>query len=356
MLVQKTIKAKIFGLTLAKQALLQREYDSWQAYLQGNREAGLYSATRQQAEKLLKRLGRRKKPKPYPMVLRNDVINVQRHDTKLTQFWMKIPIAGVRGGIRAPLRFPHNQTSLLEECRLRESKLIWKGDHWSVHLVFEKEVRIPDFRANSLILGVDFGERHIATSVEWDGYAMSNPKFYGTEVRGIRRHHAWLRKRLGERKCLKTVRKVGRKERKKVDAVLHRISKQIVHRAKEVNATIVLGMPNGKSMRSSARGKRFRRIVYSMPYYRLAQFVHYKALWAGVPVVEVNEDYTSIECHVCGERCSRPQQDLVICPHCGGYQADLNAAINIAKRFHDHWLWDGAAFGTAQNLGAMNRA
>lgn len=353
MFAQKTIKAEIFGLTRTKQDLLQREYDNWQTFLQGNQKVKIYSATRQQAERVLKRLGKRKKPKPYPMVLRNDVINVQLHNTKLTRFWMKIPIAGVRGGIRVPLQFPRNQASLLDECRLRESKLIWKGDHFSVHLVFEKEVEVPDFRANSRVLGVDFGERHIATSVEWDGHAMRNPRFYGTGVRGIRRHHAWLRKRLGERKCLKAVRKVGKRERKKVDAVLHRVSRQIVDQAREAKATIVMGMPNGKSMRRSARGKRFRRIVYSMPYYRLAQFIHYKALWAGVPVAEANEDYTSIECHVCNELCKRPRQDLVVCPHCGSYQADLNAAINLAKRFHDHWLWDGAAFDTARNLGEM---
>jgi len=355
-LVQKTVRAKVFGLTRRKEALLKREYKNWQVYLQGSREVELYSATQQQADRLLKRLGKRKKSKTYPMVLRNDVINVQQHDTKLTRFWIKVPIAGVRGGIRVPLQFPHNQAPLLEESKLRESKLIWKGDHWSVHLVFEKDIKVPDFRANSRVLGVDFGERHIATSVEWDGHAMKNPRFYSTEVRGIRRHYAWLRKRLGERKCLKAVRKVGKRERKKVDAALHHISKQIVSQAEEAKTTIVMGMPNGRSMRRTAKGKRFRRVVYSMPYYRLAQFIRYKALWAGVPVVEANEDYTSIECHICNERCKRPKQDLIICPHCGCYQADLNAAINLAKRFHDHWLRDGAAFDTAQNLGIMNCA
>ena len=353
MLVQKTVKAKIFGLTHTKQALLKQEYEGWQAFLRGDREVKLYSATRQQAERLINRLGERKKQKPYPMILRNDVINIQRRDTKLARFWLKIPIAGVWGGIKVPLQFPHNQNSLVEECRLRESKLIWKGDHWGVHLVFEKEIETPDFHANSRVLGVDFGERHIATSVEWDGRARSNPRFYGTEVRGIRRHHAWLRKRLGERKCLKAIKKVGRRERKKVDAVLHRISKRIVSQAKEARATIVLGMPNGKAMRGTAWGRRFKRIVHSMPYYRLAQFIHYKALWAGVPVIEANEDYSSVECHRCGALCSRPRQDLVVCPHCGSYQADLNASINLAKRFHDHWLWDGAALDTARNFGEM---
>ena len=91
-------------------------------------------------------------------------------------------------------------------------------------MVLEKEVEVPDFHANPLVIAVDFGERHIATSVEWDGQAMKNPRFYGTEVRGVRRHYAWLRRRLGERKCLKAIKKVGKQESKRVNAVLHKIN------------------------------------------------------------------------------------------------------------------------------------
>src|SRR4030067_878735 len=58
-----------------------------------------------------------------------------------------------------------------------------------------------------------------------------------------------LRKRLGNEKALKTIKKVGRAENRKVNAVLHNISRAIVDRAKELNAVILLGAPNGASMR-----------------------------------------------------------------------------------------------------------
>lgn len=350
MKIQKTIKARIVSLTKRKEELLEREYTNWQNTLQGW-ASPLYSATKQQAERLAKRLGKRMNDIDYPMVLRNDVINIQRHDTQIAHYWMKVPIHGIRGGIKVPLQLPQNQEGLLS-LPIKESKLIWKRDHWSVHIVVEKEVA-SNTSFSYPIIAVDFGERHIATSVEWDGVSMKNPKFYGTEVRGIRRHYAWLRMRLGERKCLRTIKKVGNSEQRKVDAVLHNISRQIVDRAKEIGATIVLGSPNGKSMRRSAKGRRFRRIVYSMPYYRLTQFITYKASWDSVPVVLKNEDFSSKECHVCHEWMKRPQQDLVICQRHGHYNADLNAGINLAKRFCDHWLQDGAAFDTALNFGAM---
>jgi transposase len=85
------------------------------------------------------------------------------------------------------------------------------------------ELNVP----SASVLAVDFGERHIATSVEYANGKMQNPRFYGTEVRGIRRHYAWLRKRLGNKKALKTIKKIGHKEKRKVNAVLHGISRAI---------------------------------------------------------------------------------------------------------------------------------
>ena len=151
-----------------------------------------------------------------------------------------------------------------------------------------------------------------------------------------------MRKRLGNKKALKTIKKIGNKEKRKVDTVLHNISKAVVESAKELDAVILLGSPNGKSMRRKAKGKRFRRIVYSMPYYRLTRFIEYKALQEGIIVVQANEEYTSKACSKCGELAKRPRQDLIVCPHGHMMNADLNACRNLIKRFIDQWLVNGA--------------
>ena len=98
--VRKTIKAKILELRRGKEELLKREYENWQRYLRGDRNTLLYSATRQQADRLLRRLRDRFNPnKEYPLILRGDVY---RADTKLTPYWLNIPIHGIRGGINVP--------------------------------------------------------------------------------------------------------------------------------------------------------------------------------------------------------------------------------------------------------------
>lgn len=183
----------------------------------------------------------------------------------------------------------------------------------------------------STILAVDLGERHIATSVVIVKGVMKNPKFYGKEVRGIRRHYAWLRIRLGEKKLLYAIRKVGHKERRRVNAVLHKVSKAIVERAKESNAIILLG--NLKGIRQRHRGKRLNRIVANMPYHRLTQMISYKALWEGIPVhPPIKENHTSKTCHRCGSPGKRPTQGLFQCSSCGlEYNADLNGAINLSR-------------------------
>jgi putative transposase len=57
-----------------------------------------------------------------------------------------------------------------------------------------------------------------------------------------------------------------------------------------------------------------------------------KAEGAGRRVITVTPRYTSITCHLCGARCTRPERDTVVCPTHGGMDADLNAARNILTR------------------------
>jgi len=287
MMLQKTVKAKLFALTRVKERKISQEYWNFQKTLKGE-DAPLYSATKQQAQRNRKRwsgIGE------FPLIIRRDCFKVKEVGLKLSKWWAKIPVFG--GSIWCPIRFAYVQEPLLKED-VRETKLVRRKHEWFLHITVQQvtELNVP----SASVIAVDFGERHIATSVEYTDGKMHNPRFYGTEVRGIRRHYAWLRKRLGNKKALKTIKKVGRKEHRKVNAILHNISRAIVNRAKELNAVILLGSPNGKTMRRNVKGKRFRRIVYSMPYHRLTRFIEYKALQEGITVVQANEEYTSKTC------------------------------------------------------------
>jgi putative transposase len=322
MLIQKTIKAKVIAPTNRKRDILEREYQGFQGVIHG--EGGdLYSATKQQAERFLKKI-KSPKHRHYPLILRRDIIRLERQDTKVSPYWFKFPCFGIRGGIWLALK-PH--CDIPNDCSLREAKLIKRKNAWFIHLTIEKEVDEPIINPDRL-LAIDLGERYLATVCGGDGI---HPQFLGKEVRGIRRHYAWLRKRLGERSLLRIIKKVGNTEKRKVNAVCHRISRQIVDEAKQTGSTIVLG--DLKGIRQRARGKRMNRIVSSMPYYKLTQFIKYKAAWDGVAVLVISEAYTSKTCHRCGCLASRPYQGLFLCHSCGlRYSADLNGSRNILKR------------------------
>jgi Fic family protein len=81
MLAKKTVKAKILELREGKRQLLEEEFQNHQKYLRGDEGVELYSATKQQASRFLRRLrkqngGNIDKAKDYPLILRNDVYDI----------------------------------------------------------------------------------------------------------------------------------------------------------------------------------------------------------------------------------------------------------------------------------------
>lgn len=356
MILRKTVRARIFGLTATKEAILRQEWEAWQSFLKGSRYLPLYAATRQSAERLLLRLGNRHdRRKLYPLILRNDTIKVEKaREARWSRWWFRIPVANLWGGLWCPLQVPNCQESLLG-LNLRECKLIRRGDLWCLHITVLKEVPdpptlIPDAPA---VLGVDLGEvRPAAAVLMVKGEPMSQI-LASKDVRKLRMHYNWLRQRLQRKKSWRTMRKVGRAERRKVDALLHPLAKRIVNLAKEHKAAIAIGNLKGIRSRSEGKGKDFRARVARMPFHRMASFIEYKALWAGVPVVYVDEAYTSKECHVCHNLGSRPHQGLFRCPSCGEYNADLNGAINIGRRLWDYMSLSRATLDDAPNVPPM---
>ena len=336
-----TVQCGIVKLTRFKKTILDREYNNLQAFLRGDKTVPLYSANKQQALRYYKKIDPKRE---YPISLRNDLINLRRSKT----FWfLKIPVYGVRGGIKVPIK-PHRE--IPENGIFRESKIIRKNGKYIAMLTFE--IPTPPLRKTTSILAIDLGERYLATAVLLsDSGNVEKVRFFGKKVRGIRRHFAWLRKRLGERKLLKDVKRIGRKEHRLVNDQLHKISKEVVSLADSTNSCIVLGSLTGIRENTKGRGKRLNRIVANMPFYTLSQYIEYKAREKGIPVIYVNEHYSSRTCHICNNRGKRKTQGLFVCPVCGEYNADANGAANLGKRLLGYMLLSGAVSEPALNGG-----
>jgi len=204
----------------------------------------------------------------------------------------------------------------------REAKVFKRNNGWFVHITVEKEVEIK--REYNDILAIDLGIRRIAAIVSTTN---PKPKFYGKELRRVRGHYFYLRRKLGKLKKFKAIKKIGNKEKRIVDDLLHKISREIVNRAKRENAAIVLG--DLKGIRERDKGRKFDRKLNSFPYYRLSKFIEYKAAWEGIAVIKANEANTSKLCSRCGSQGLRYNGKFV-CPKCGiELNADYNGALNI---------------------------
>lgn len=178
-------------------------------------------------------------------------------------------------------------------------------------------------------LGVDMGVKNIAT--DSDGTIFS-----GDVVLGVRKRRRRQRRRLqakGTRNARRFLRSISGRETRFVTHENHRISKQIVEKAKGTGRGIAV--ENLTGIRDRVRLRRSQRDdLHSWGFHQLRSFLSYKAALAGVPLVAVDPRYTSQTCSVCGhcEKSNRQSQSSFVCKSCGyAAHADYNAAVNISR-------------------------
>jgi len=300
--------------------------------LKTGEDRGVYSATKQQGKRTYRKIDPKKE---YPLVIRKDLMDIQKTDNKLAKYWARIPICGVRGGIKVALA---HQPFNFEEWKICGSKLIKKNGEFYLHITVKRKVELR--KKYSSIIAIDIGARWVGVSV---ALHRNKPEFYGKRIREVRGKYFWLRRKLGKEKKLRAIKKIGNKEKRIVNNELHKIAREIVDGAEKHNAIIAIGNLNG--VRNDNKGRKVNRKVNSMPFYHLKEYIKYKALEKGITVIEVPEFNTSKQCSKCGSmNTKRPSQGVFICEDCGyRINADVNGAKNILKRAQGYMLWVGAA-------------
>jgi IS605 OrfB family transposase len=345
----KTLTAKIYHPTLRKQRALDVLWSSWKDALKLDRNYRFLRERTDLPSYYCREITWKiKSGAEAPVGIPKDALNLLPGGT-FAPWFASIPTP--LGRICLPLRMSRGHCKLLDHCEVCDSHLIRRRKEYYLHIVVTRDAPVPVIHSHAPVLAIDIGERVIATSVTLVDSTISSPEFLGREVRTIRRHYAWLRKRLGRRKLLRVIKRIGRTERRKVDARLHVIASSLVEQAREMGSVIALGDLSG--IRSVSRGRRLNRIVNSMPFNRLSTFIEYKAKWAGVPIIKVDEAYSSLECHICKQDGRRPSQGRFVCPSCGEYNADLNGAVNIGSRALAYMAIAGAP-GIAPERGSKN--
>jgi putative transposase len=233
----------------------------------------------------------------------------------------------------------------------RVKTLQLKLEHRRWYVVVVAEVDAEPLPCSGRAVGVDVGvARFLTTS---DGQVVANPGFLNAaqaELADLQRRRERALFGSGNRQRLgAALAKEWRTVRNRRRDFHHKTARTLI------NAYDVLALENLRvhNMTASASGTieqpgrniaqkaGLNRSILDAGWGQFLRILAAKAESAGRRVVLVNPSGTSVDCHVCGSRCTRPRRDVVICPDCGAQDADLNGACNIATR---------AGLGSGQTL------
>lgn len=189
---------------------------------------------------------------------------------------------------------------------------------------------------NYIPIGVDLGLCHIAVVTE--PKSGERQFFSGKEVGYIRRKYHCLRRSLGKKRALSTIKQINKKESRWMKDYNRKLAKSIVDFALKFEKPLIK-MEKLDNIRNTVKSlKRPDRTIHSWAFYQLKQFIKQRAAKFGIPVVDINPQNTSQRCSSCyhidrRNRQSGKSRDKFRCVKCGfTCHADLNAAINIALK------------------------
>lgn len=198
----------------------------------------------------------------------------------------------------------------------------------------EPEIIKPDDRN---IVGVDLNATHHVACVA----SLSDGKILklGKQGPNIRKMYFKKRKRAQEEGNIKMVKQMKNREYRRTKDLDHKISKKIVEYAQEKQSCIVL--ENLKDIRKrctkgkGSRSRNLNRLVNNWSFYRLGEFITYKAKLYGVPLYKVPPHYTSQTCSRCCRLGKRNKKEFVCTNRGCDYRdhADINAGFCICKRY-----------------------
>ena len=230
------------------------------------------------------------------------------------------------------------QKEKLANSKLGTARLTLKSNMIVAQIVYGVEEK--EYKPNGIYMGVDLGIKCPAVSYTSTGKV----KFYGNgrQNKYIRRHYQILRRMLGKKKRLEVIKRINQKEQRVMLDIDHKISRQIVNTA-IANDVTQINLENLKNIRSTVNAykKNYRKRycktrkslknscdVNNWSFFRLAQFIEYKAKLAGIKVETVNPAYTSQTCPKCGKRNHANDRNYKC--ECGFHiHRDLLGAINI---------------------------
>ena len=136
------------------------------------------------------------------------------------------------------------------------------------------------------------------------------------------------------------------KRRKQVEHLLHSMTRALIEEAL-TNKVEVIFIGDITNIRGNSNlGKKNNQKFHRLPFRKVIDQIKYKAELKGITVMDdVSEEYTSQTCSYCKEipskenarKSNRKYRGLYVCKDCNTViNADINGAVNIAKKYLEH--------------------
>ena len=264
--------------------------------------------------------------KPIVPVLKRPCCYVNNQNFKIRDNCIEFPVLinGKSKRISIRTSMTDKQKQIFANTKFGTMRIVYKDNKIVAQIVYE--VAEPGYTDDGNVMGVDLGIKCPAVSYISDG----SVKFYGNGRKNkyMRRHYKYLRKKLGKAKKTDAIKRINNKEQRIMKDIDHKLSREIVNTA-TAHGVSVIKMEQLANIRSTTRtSRKNNHSLHTWSFYRLAQFIEYKAKLAGIKVEYVNPAYTSQKCPVCGN-VHHANDRKYICK-CGFHtHRDILGAMNI---------------------------
>jgi putative transposase len=247
----------------------------------------------------------------------------------------------VRGVLRgSPGHLDRVQSALeSDDWRVGTAELVHKHGEWRLHVTVTHETRtVPNPDTAETVVGVDINEDCIALAAMRTGEGVVDSVVFDyTDVKRKRHEFFTKRKRLQRAGQTAFDSIVESEERDFVHDQLHKVSRAVEEWVSQFSNPVIV-FEDLEDMRDDLDyGTRMNRRLHSLPFARLRDFAAYKMAWEGVPVDDVDPEYTSQRCprEECGHTGRRNRRGKRFkCCECGWQDhCDRKAAVCVCQEW-----------------------
>ena len=263
------------------------------------------------------------------------------------EFCWRVPQAGRGNGFWVPIQINPDQADHWHELYtgkvdVGEFHVQRTRNGWTLRVSIYPDIDDLDFPSEPTPVGFDVGESQLLVGCALqNGNTPTEPLFIdGKNAKQLRKEMYTTLKRLQERNAEWRIDERFTYYENRLTDIVEQASREAVDYARQHDDPVIVLEDITYIRESLDYGKFMNRRLHAWAFRRLQDRIEDKAEDAGIPVRYVHAHYTSQTCHACQHLGYRPEQAEFRCQNeacwVSEYQADLNAAANIAGRL-DPW-------------------